>query len=104
MHRQTGDLKIDENGLARSGLLVRHLVMPNGEAGTKEIARFLAEEISADTYVNVMGQYRPCGRAYEFEELTAPLKPDELLQAKREAMEAGLTRLDERKRFPFGHI
>ena len=59
MHRQVGDLKLDEDGLAYRGLLVRHLVMPGGLAGTEEIMRFLAEEISPYTYVNIMRQYYP---------------------------------------------
>ena len=63
MHRQVGDLVVDEAGVARRGLLVRHLVLPDDLAGTREIMEFLAREVSPDTYVNVMGQYRPCGRA-----------------------------------------
>ena len=65
MHRQVGDLVMDERGVAQRGLLVRHLVLPGGLAGTAEVARFLAEEISRDTYINVMAQYRPCYRASE---------------------------------------
>ncbi len=63
MHRQVGDLVVDHEGIAVRGLLVRHLVMPNGLAGTEAVMAFLATEISADTYVNVMDQYRPCGSA-----------------------------------------
>lgn len=59
MHRQVGDLKIGDGGIACKGLLVRHLVLPNGLAGTGEISRFLGEEISKDTYINIMAQYRP---------------------------------------------
>ena len=98
MHRQTGDLLIGEDGTAVSGLLVRHLVMPGGLAGTAETARFLAEEISLDTYINVMGQYRPCGRAADFPELSRPLSGDELARAKEDVRRAGLWRLDERTR------
>jgi putative pyruvate formate lyase activating enzyme len=65
MHRQVGDLIIDDSGIARRGLLVRHLVMPDGLAGTREVMRFIAAEISRNTYVNIMSQYRPCGRANE---------------------------------------
>ena len=61
MHRQVGDLVLDDEGLAVKGLLVRHLVMPGCLEETREILRFLAQEISVDTYVNVMDQYRPCG-------------------------------------------
>ena len=62
MHRQTGVLKCDEQGLAKRGVLVRHLVMPGETAGTEPIMRLLANEVSRDTYVNAMGQYRPAGR------------------------------------------
>ncbi len=65
MHRQVGDLVI-ENGVARKGLLVRHLVMPNNTAGSKEIIDFIAREISGNTYINIMDQYYPCYRADEF--------------------------------------
>lgn len=64
MHRQVGDLKVG-NGIAYKGLLVRHLVMPNDIAGSEKILKFLAEEISKDTYVNIMDQYRPCYKAKE---------------------------------------
>lgn len=69
MHRQVGDLMLDDSGIARRGLLVRHLVMPDGLAGTREVMRFIAAEISTDTYVNIMSQYRPCGRANEIDML-----------------------------------
>ncbi len=59
MHRQVGDLKVDENGIAITGLLVRHLVLPDGLAGTEKILKFIASEVSVHTYVNIMNQYRP---------------------------------------------
>jgi putative pyruvate formate lyase activating enzyme len=62
MHTQVGDLVFDEDGLALRGLLVRHLVMPDRLAGTRQVMRFLAQEISTDTYINILGQYRPAGR------------------------------------------
>jgi len=94
MHRQVGDLVIDERGMAQRGLLVRHLVLPDNLAGTGEVMRFLAEEISPHTYVNVMAQYRPCFRAREYPGLDRPLTPAEYREAVRLAREAGLTRLD----------
>jgi putative pyruvate formate lyase activating enzyme len=99
MYRQVGDLVLDENGVALRGLLVRHLVLPGDLAGTAEVMRFLADEISADTYVNVMGQYRPAWRVAQRDiaPLNRPLRGDELAEAKRIAREAGLHRLDERK-------
>jgi putative pyruvate formate lyase activating enzyme len=98
MHRQVGDLAVDEQGVARRGLLVRHLVLPDGLAGTKEIMGFLAREVSPRTYVNVMGQYRPCGRAAEHPSLRKFLTALEHEQAQQLAREAGLTRLDRREK------
>ncbi len=99
MHRQVGDLRIDEeSGLAYKGLLVRHLVLPGGLAGTAKVMQFLAETISRDTYVNVMSQYRPCGRAKALEALAVALDPIEYDQAVREAKAAGITRLDKPRR------
>jgi putative pyruvate formate lyase activating enzyme len=63
MHRQVGDLAVDEGGVAKRGLLVRHLVLPGGLAGTADVALFLADEVSRDTYINVMDQYRPAFKA-----------------------------------------
>jgi len=98
MHRQVGDLKIDETGLAKKGLLVRHLVMPEGLADTRQVMRFIAGEISTNTYVNIMPQYRPCGRAYEIPSLNRALSTKEYKTAIQEAKEEGIYRLDERKR------
>jgi putative pyruvate formate lyase activating enzyme len=96
MHRQVGDLLLDKKGVARRGLLVRHLVMPNDLAGTAQIARFLAQEISTNTYINVMGQYRPCYRAHHYPELNRRPTGQELRQARQAVLDAGLHRLDER--------
>ena len=98
MHRQVGDLVLDENGLAVRGLLVRHLILPNNLAGTKEIIRFLAEEISPNTYLNLMDQYRPDYRAHHYPELNRPITRDEYEEAVRYAHEMGLHRLDQRRR------
>jgi putative pyruvate formate lyase activating enzyme len=98
MHRQVGDLAVDDHGVARRGLLVRHLVLPDGLAGTREVMEFLAREVSPDTYVNVMGQYRPCGQAAEHPILRKFLTGLEHEQALRLAREAGLTRLDRREK------
>jgi putative pyruvate formate lyase activating enzyme len=94
MHRQVGDLVLSEDGIARRGLLVRHLVMPAGMAGTPQVMGFIARRISPQTYVNVMSQYRPCGRAHEVAGLATALSPAEYRRAVEEAVEAGLTRLD----------
>ncbi len=91
MHRQVGDLKIDDRGVAWRWLLVRHLVLPGGMAGTVEVVCWLAE-LSPDTYVNIMGQYRPCYRAYEIPEISRPLTRAEHIEAIRLATAAGLRR------------
>ena len=88
---------IDENGIATRGLLVRHLVLPEGLAGTSEIARFLAEEVSRDTYINVMDQYRPCYKAAELPLLNHPLTRAAYERALQQAREAGLHRFDKRE-------
>ena len=98
MHRQVGDLATDEDGIAYRGLLVRHLVMPNNVSGSQEIMEFLAKDISPDTYINVMDQYRPCGRADRDEMINRTLTPQEYNAAVEAAINAGLTRLDSRKR------
>jgi len=92
MHRQVGDLSV-QNGLALRGLLVRHLVMPAKEDQTKAIMEFLARELSADTFVNVMEQYRPCYHAERFPEIDRRLSAEEFAEALKIAEEAGLNRV-----------
>ena len=99
MHRQVGDLQLNPDGIAERGLLIRHLVLPNDLAGTRAILRFLAEEISLNTYINIMAQYRPAYRAHQYAELDRPLTNDEYQRALAIAEEVGLTRLDVRRRF-----
>ena len=94
MHRQVGDLAVDESGIAVKGLLVRHLVMPNDVANTREIMTFLADKISQDTYVNVMDQYHPCGRAFGDPAINRRITRGEYLIALQYAKEAGLHRMD----------
>ncbi|NOY45320.1 MAG: radical SAM protein [Deltaproteobacteria bacterium] len=94
MHRQVGDLEIDDRGLAVRGLLVRHLVLPGGLAGTREVMAFLAERISPRTYVNVMGQYRPVGEAHALPPLDRRVSRAEVAEAVRIARAAGITHLD----------
>lgn len=94
MHRQVGDLVLDKKGTALRGLLVRHLVLPEGIAGTEEIVKFLAEEISPDTYTNIMAQYYPCYQAVKNPPLDRRLTNDEHRKAVKAAREAGLKRLD----------
>ena len=94
MHRQVGDLLIDESGIAEKGLLVRHLVMPNDASNTKEVMTFLADKISEDTYVNVMDQYHPCGKATLDPAINRRLTRKEYVEAVRLTRDAGLHRLD----------
>ena len=94
MHRQVGDLEIDAQGVAIRGLLVRHLVLPHGLAGTQKVVRFLAEEVSLNTYLNIMAQYRPSHQAHQFPLLTRSITGEEFSEALKLAQEEGLHRLD----------
>ncbi len=95
MHRQVGDLAVDSHGYARSGLLVRHLLMPEMIKETRKILHFIATRLSTTTYVNIMGQYHPCARADQFEELRRTITGTEYRQALEMARAMGLTRLDQ---------
>lgn len=98
MRRQVGELVTDEQGLARRGVIVRHLVMPGAVAETEAVLRFVAEELGPDTYVNLMAQYRPAGRSDRFEEINRRPCPEELARAYEIADRLGLRRLDPRSR------
>jgi putative pyruvate formate lyase activating enzyme len=93
MHRQVGDLIIDK-GVALRGLLVRHLVLPEGITGTSGIVEFIAEKISIDTYINIMDQYHPCYKAFDNLPLNRRITNKEYREALRLAQEAGLKRID----------
>lgn len=92
MHRQVGDLQIDVKGIAQRGLLIRHLVLPYDLAGTRETMRFIAREISPDTYVNIMDQYRPCYQARRYPLLTRRITAEEYEKAIDGALTEGLSR------------
>jgi putative pyruvate formate lyase activating enzyme len=94
MHRQVGDLVLDARGIAQRGLLVRHLVLPDAIAASEQVFRFIAGEISPQTYLNVMDQYRPCYRAGEHPELDRPITHAEFRQALELAHRYRLRRLD----------
>ncbi len=94
MHRQVGDLEIDGQGVAQRGLLVRHLLMPGGLAGSAQWFAFLAQEISKNTYLNIMDQYRPCAQARQYPELRSGISREDSEQAVRLAQSFGLERLD----------
>ncbi|MBN2433324.1 MAG: radical SAM protein [Acidobacteria bacterium] len=94
MHRQVGDLQCAADGVAHRGLLVRHLVMPGATADSRAVLRFLAEEISPSTYVNIMSQYRPCGEAYRHRQLNRRPSAEEYRAVIEEARRLGLTRAE----------
>lgn len=96
MYRQVGDLKLDENGLARRGVLVRHLVMPRNVAGTREVMKFLAREVSVHTYINLMNQYAPAARVSQekLPEINRSITGQEYADAIAFARKAGLHRFD----------
>ena len=96
MHEQVGDLVTDEEGNALRGLMLRHLVMPNRVAGTREFVSWVAKNLSKDTYVNIMSQYRVEHRAFEYELISRAITRKEFTEAIEWAKEAGLRNLDER--------
>ena len=94
MHRQVGVAKPGPDGIMRRGLMIRHLVMPNGVAGTERVIAWIAENLPADTDLNLMSQYRPEYRAFEFPEISRRITRREYEDAVRWAREAGLSNLD----------
>ncbi len=94
MHRQVGDLLTDNRGIAMRGLLVRHLVLPEGVAGTAGVIKFIAEEISKNTYINIMDQYHPCFKAFDNPPLNRRITVQEYSDAVQMAIDAGLKRID----------
>lgn len=103
MHRQVGDLTLDDFGLARRGLLVRHLMMPEGSEDTKKILHFLATEVSPHTYVNLMDQYRPMARVNteKYSEINRRPTPAEYELALETTDQEGLSLLQQRQKFIF---
>ncbi|MDG6249986.1 hypothetical protein [Methanocalculus sp.] len=95
MHRQVGDLVI-ENGIADRGMIIRHLVLPDGLAGTEEVMQFIADELSVSNYVNIMPQYRPAWKVREkgsgFDALRRMITQQEFEDALATAQKAGLSR------------
>jgi putative pyruvate formate lyase activating enzyme len=94
MHRQTGNLVVDENRIALRGLMIRHLVLPDNLAGTDRFVRWVAGKLGPETYVNIMSQYRPEHRASRYKELSRRVKQQEFHEALAWAREAGLRQLD----------
>ena len=104
MHRQVGDLVLDENGLAKRGVLLRHLVMPEGLEDAENIMKYLSKEISADTYLNIMAQYFPAGKVNEikYQEINRRPHSQELATVEQIARQYGLYRFDQRDENRFG--
>ncbi len=96
MHRQVGVLRLDENGKAYRGLMIRHLVMPNRVSGPRQFVEWVADTLSEDTYVNIMAQYRVEHEAYDYERIARSIRPEEFLEAMDWAEQTGLTNLDKR--------
>ncbi|MBR4632230.1 MAG: radical SAM protein [Elusimicrobia bacterium] len=90
MYRQKGILKFDADGLAVKGILIRHLVLPNNIAGSKEIFNFVATEISQDTYMSVMAQYHTANISHTIEELNRKITPEEYDKVLEDFNSAGL--------------
>jgi putative pyruvate formate lyase activating enzyme len=93
MHRQVGDLIVNEEGIAIRGLIVRHLVLPNGLAGSEKIFEFIAKEISKNTFINIMDQYWPAYKAYQYPELSRRITEKEFQEAINLAKKFGLKRI-----------
>jgi len=94
MHRQVGELSVDERGVARRGLIIRHLVMPNNIAGTDRFVRWVARELTPTTWVNLMAQYRPEHKAFTYPDISRRITSEEWQQALLWARQAGLKNLD----------
>lgn len=95
MHRQVGDLVVDERGIAQRGMIIRHLVLPNNLAGTREVMHFIATELSRDTYVNIMDQYRPAYKAIGHAKIGRRITSEEYIEALQIAQSEGLWRFAE---------
>jgi putative pyruvate formate lyase activating enzyme len=96
MNRQVGVLDVDKRGIARRGLIIRHLVMPNRVAGTKRFVEWVARELPRSTYLNIMPQYRVEYKAYDYPKIARGITNEEFIEAIAWAEEEGLTNIDER--------
>jgi putative pyruvate formate lyase activating enzyme len=90
MHKQVGDLKISRRGIAQRGLLIRHLVLPKNIGGSEKVFEFIANEISRDSYINIMDQYYPAYHAYRYEEISQRITANEYSRILRYAEKLGL--------------
>lgn len=103
MHHQVGVAKPASNGIMQRGLMIRHLVMPNDTSGSGKVMEWIAENLPKDTYVNIMAQYRPVYKAYDYPEISRRISGEEYDKVVNRAVEIGLTNLDVKEyRWPFG--
>ena len=94
MHRQVGAAKPDKDGLMQRGLMIRHLVMPNNISGAKKVVEWTAANLSRDTYINIMSQYRPMYKAFDYPEIARRITEEEYQKALNWARGAGLTNVE----------
>jgi len=92
MHRQVGVAKIDNAGIIKRGVIIRHLVLPHNISGTDEIMKFIARELSQDTYISLMSQYFPCYQAAQFKEISRRITSKEYAEAKQAMVRYGLNK------------
>jgi putative pyruvate formate lyase activating enzyme len=90
MHRQVGVARIDEKGIIRKGVIIRHLVLPNNISGSGKIMKFIAEELSKETYISLMSQYLPCYKADKLKEIYRRITFEEYNEAKAAMEKYGL--------------
>jgi putative pyruvate formate lyase activating enzyme len=103
MHRQVGVHQVDSQGIAKRGLMIRHLVMPNRVAGTEKFVKWVAEALPKSTYVNIMYQYYVAYKAFDYPQISRGITVDEYLEAMNWAKEYGLTNLDPRSVSVYEH-
>jgi putative pyruvate formate lyase activating enzyme len=102
MHRQVGVARPAANGIMQRGLMIRHLVMPNNVGGSSKIMEWIAENLPRDTYVNIMAQYSPVYKAYEYPDISRRITGEEYREVVERAQELGLTNLDIQGRWWLG--
>lgn len=101
MHRQVGVAKLEKDGIIYRGLIIRHLVMPNNVSGSEQILKWIAENLPKDTYVNIMAQYTPYYKAFDYPEISRRITPEEYKKVVNKAKELGLTNIDYKVFFAF---
>jgi putative pyruvate formate lyase activating enzyme len=94
MHRQVGEHRVDDRGIAIRGVMIRHLVMPNGVAGSQSFVKWVADNLPKSTYINIMPQYHVDYKAYEYPQIARGITVEEFLEAMAWADQKGLTNLD----------